>query len=54
MPLSFAHPEGGGPIGAETSRQIVVARVLCIFFMMSVHVSPGFDASLYGPRDAMH
>lgn len=38
----------------ETSRQIVVCRVLCIFFMMSVHVSPGFDADDWSLHDPMH
>lgn len=41
-------------VAAETSRQIVAARVICIFFMLSVNVSPGFDAATYGPGDAMH
>ena len=31
-------------IGRDVSMQIEVCRVLCIFFMMYVHVSPGLDA----------
>ena len=46
--------DGGGTVAAETSRQIVAARVLCIFFMLSVHVSTGYTAAAYGPGDAMH
>jgi hypothetical protein len=34
-------------IDLRTSRQIAVMRVLCIFFMMSVHVNPGFDAAAH-------
>lgn len=37
-----------------TSRQIVVCRVLCIFFMMSVHVRPYFDTLTWHRGDAMH
>lgn len=48
------NPDGGGTVAAETSRQIVAARVICIFFMLSVHVSPGYTAAAYGPGDAMH
>lgn len=48
------NPDGGGAVASETSRQIVAARVVCIFFMMGVHVSPGFSAAAYGPDDAMH
>ncbi|GEM_PF-1502112 len=52
--VTFRNPDGGGAVLPETSRQIIVARVLCIFFMMGVHVSPGFEAAAYGPSDAMH
>lgn len=31
-------------IDTSTSAQIAVVRVICIFFMMSVHVNPGFRA----------
>lgn len=48
------NPDGGGTVAAETSHQIVAARVICIFFMLSVHVSPGFQAAAYGMGDAMH
>jgi uncharacterized membrane protein len=48
------NPDGGGTVAPETSRQIVAARVICIFFMLSVHVSPGFNAAAYGMGDAMH
>lgn len=48
------NPDGGGSVAPETSRQIVAARVICIFFMLSVHVSPGFNPAAYGPGDAMH
>lgn len=52
--MTFRNPDGGGAILPQTSRQIVALRVLCIFFMMSVHVSPGFDATAYDAGDAMH
>lgn len=35
--------EGTLKISPDTSAQIKVCRVLCIFFMMYVHVWPGFD-----------
>ncbi|BAM03613.1 acyltransferase family protein [Phycisphaera mikurensis] len=41
-------------LSGDTSRQIVVCRVVCIFFMMSVHVRPYFDASAWDVTDAMH
>ena len=31
----------------ETSKQIAILRPICVFFMMFVHVSPGFNPALY-------
>jgi hypothetical protein len=54
MQAPLRNPDGGGTVAPETSRQIVAARVICIFFMLSVHVSPGYTAAAYGMGDAMH
>ena len=44
---SVFHSIAAAPLSPHTSAQIAILRPICIFFMLYVHVNPGFDSAIH-------